>query len=495
MRAATLIALIVPWLTCLTIAGCSDSERAPAPDRDEVPSTSSAATSEARAHGSKAASAPLSEHASAQALSMSPVPPSPDDPTNRWSTDPGAAELGRTLFHSKALSKNGDMSCATCHGPREHFTDGQKLAQGVIQLERHTPALWNVAHQRWFFWDGRADSLWSQALAPLEDPLEHAFARTEVARTIAQTPQLRRAYESVFGPLPSDFSDETRFPPFARPVPEDDRAHQLAREHASASRTGDENATPHHEHLGGSSGFFHPHQRGWNAMSEGDRELVNQVFVRAGKSIAAFERRIRSSRSDFDVFVEGLRGNDPEKTDRMTSSALRGLELFTGRANCTSCHGGPFLTDLEFHDTRVPLVDGAPTDDPGRSRGIERLLASEFGVRSRYSDKRDGPAIAKVEFLPRNKPGAHAHAPEFKTPSLRNVARTAPYMHNGAFTTLEEVVDFYNERTNLRPSTVPGETILKPLDLTQEECADIVAFLESLTDVSLDPALVGPPKQ
>lgn len=434
------------------------------------------------------APSPLTEDATRWALRMSPVPPVPADPTNRVATDERAAELGRRLFHSTALSKGGSISCATCHEQEYGLADGRTLAEGVLPLERHTPALWNVAHQRWFFWDGRADSLWAQALVPLEDPLEHAFARVEVARAVHADPELRGIYEDIFGPM-ADFSDVERFPPFGRPVPENDRAHQLAREHARRRADGDENARPHHEHQG-SSGFYHPHQRSWDAMSEADQDLTNEVFVGVGKSIAAFQRRARAASAPFDRFVEGLREGDAEKMAALDAKAQRGFELFVGEAGCTACHHGPLFTDHEFHDTRVPAVPGAPEDDPGRARGLESLAASEFGVMSRWSDDPEGPAGDKVRYLPRH---AHHTGQEFKTPSLRNVALTPPYMHNGAFTTLEEVVDFYVTREGARPTTAPGETILKPLDLSAEDRAALVAFLESLTDVGFDPEPLGPP--
>lgn len=435
------------------------------------------------------APSPLGEAATREALRMSPLPPTPADPTNAVADVERAAELGRALFHSRALSKAERVSCATCHDPRDSFADGQRLAEGLLPLERHTPALWNVAHQRWFFWDGRADSLWAQALVPLEDPLEHSFSRTEVARAIASDPELARPYEDLFGPL-ADFSDESRFPPYARPVPENDRAHELAREHARRAAGGDEAAQPHHEHIGG-SGFYHPHQRGWDAMTPEDRDLVNGVFVNAGKCIAAFQRRFRSARSDFDVFVEGLREGDAAKIEALSPAARRGFELFVGEGQCTACHHGPLLSDLEFHDTRVPAVEGAPAEDPGRERGRRSLRASEFGVTSRWSDDPDGPATDKVRFLPDDE-HRHAGSPEFKTPSLRNVALTPPYMHNGAFDTLEAVVRFYSERADLRPSNTPGETILKPLGWTDAEVQDVVAFLESLTDDSLELDAVMP---
>ena len=429
---------------------------------------------------------PIGPDAVAAALRMSPVPPPPVDPTNRVDADPRAAELGRWLFHSTALSKDGDVSCATCHAAEDAFVDGRQLALGVLPLERHTMSLWNVAHQRWYFWDGRSDSLWAQSLVPLEDPLEHAFTRAGVAHAVHDEPELRERYEALFGPLPP-LEDAARFPAVARPVPADDRAHQLADEHSRARA--EAAGVEHHTHLFG-SGFRHPHQRAWDAMTTEDQDAVTEVFVNVGKALAAFQRGIESRDAPFDVFVEGLREEDAGKTSRLDPAARRGFELFVGEARCVSCHSGPLFTDLEFHDTGVPVVEGAPADDPGRARGLEALRASEFGVRSRWSDDPEGPAGVKVDYLPA---GSHGHGPgEFKTPSLRGVAGTAPYMHNGAFATLEEVVDFYVTREGAR-STGTTERILEPLDLSERDRADLVAFLESLTGAPPDLTRLGAP--
>jgi cytochrome c peroxidase len=428
--------------------------------------------------------APVSGGALRSALRMSPVPPAPVDPTNRVDADPRAAELGRLLFYSTALSKDGDVSCASCHLPEKSFVDGRRLALGVLPLERHTMSLWNLAHQRWFFWDGRADSLWSQSLVPIEDPLEHAFTRAGVAHAVRGDGALRQGYEELFGPLPP-LEDSARFPAVARPVPANDRAHQLADEHARAANEGGE----HHTHLFG-SGFRHPHQRAWDAMAAEDQAAITGVFVNVGKALAAFQRQIESRDAPFDRFVEGLREQDVDKLASLDPAAIRGFELFIGEARCISCHGGPLFTDLEFHDTGVPGVPGAPVDDPGRSRGLEALGASEFGVRSDWSDDPEGPAGVKVDFLPG---ASHGHGPgEFKTPSLRSVATTAPYMHNGVFQTLEEVVAFYVTREGAR-RTGTTEKILMPLDLTAEDQADLVAFLRSLTGSPPDLARLGAP--
>lgn len=413
-------------------------------------------------------------------LRLSPLPPLPPDPTNAVADDPAAARLGQRLFFDERLSRDGDRSCASCHDPAEAFTDAQALAEGLRPLERHTPSLINVAHHRWYFWDGRADSLWAQALVPLESPLEHASSRLQVAHVVAGDPLLRTEYEEVFGPLPP-LEDGARFPPTGRPVPADDHAHRLAAEHAAEARSRGDGRAGGHQH-GEGSDFYHPHQRAWDGMTPEDREAVTRVFVNVGKALAAYQRRLVTGNAPFDRFVAGLRDGDPEKLAALDASARRGLKLFLGRGNCHFCHGGPLLSDLEFHDL------GLPGDDPGRSRGLEALRRSEFVGTGRWSDEPEGRARFQVGQLPR-----HRHpAPEFRTPSLRNVTATAPYMHDGRLATLEEVVAFYSTLEEQRDHPPPGETILEPLALTEREQADLVAFLESLTDLEVDPTLARP---
>lgn len=398
----------------------------------------------------------FTEQEQRRVLQHSPLPPPPPDPTNAVADNPAAARLGQRLFFDPRLSSNGRISCATCHQPQRHFADGKPLAEGLSRVERHTPALWNVAYNRWYFWDGRADTLWSQALQPIERPDEMGGSRTDVARLIAADRELRAAYEQVFGPI-GELDDPRRFPPGARP------------------------------HLDGAR---RPEHAAWESMNPEDRERVERVFVSAGKAIAAYQRRLLSRRSAFDVFVEGLRSGDAEKLSALSASAQRGLRLFVGRGNCRLCHSGPNFTDGEFHSVRVPPLEGGLPRDPGRYRGIEKVLADPFNAAGRYSDRGEGPAAEKLRHLAR-KPDDWGR---FKTPSLRNVALTPPYMHQGQFATLDEVLDHYSTFSRALPAGHhQQETILVALNLTPEEKADLKAFLESLTDVDVDDELLRAP--
>src|SRR5579862_6907519 len=117
-------------------------------------------------------------------LQHSPLGQPPPDPTNRVADSPDAAAFGQAVFYSPRFSRNGKTSCATCHDPGKGFGDGRSMPEG-FPVDRNVPTLWNVAYQRWFFWDGRSDSLWSQALKPLENPREHGGTRLEVAHILS----------------------------------------------------------------------------------------------------------------------------------------------------------------------------------------------------------------------------------------------------------------------------------------------------------------------
>ena len=134
-------------------------------------------------------------------MSLSELGPTPADPTNRVADDPRAAEFGRKLFFDARLSSNSQVSCATCHKPEKEFQDGTSLASGVGTTNRRTMPIAGMAHSPFLFWDGRKDSLWAQALGPLESPVEHGGSREQYAKVVAE--HHRADYEAVFGTLPA----------------------------------------------------------------------------------------------------------------------------------------------------------------------------------------------------------------------------------------------------------------------------------------------------
>jgi len=153
------------------------------------------------------------------------------------------------------------------------------------------------------------------------------------------------------------------------------------------------------------------------------------------KAIASFERTVVSTESPFDKWRKGNK-------KAVSESVKRGFVLFEGKANCAACHQGFNFVDDGFHN--IGLKKLGDVEDEGRF------------------------AHKKVKVLK----GA------FKTPTLRDIARTAPYMHNGVYKTLEEVVDHYNRGGENQENPDPN---LKPLNLTDQEKADLVTFLKSLT--------------
>lgn len=141
------------------------------------------------------------ELAQLRSMSLRELGQPPKDRTNRVTDDPVAAEFGRKLFFDTRLSANGQVSCATCHIPEKDFQDGTPVARGVGTTDRRTMPIAGTAHSPFLFWDGRKDSLWAQALGPLESPVEHGGTREQYARVIAD--HYRADYEVIFGALPA----------------------------------------------------------------------------------------------------------------------------------------------------------------------------------------------------------------------------------------------------------------------------------------------------
>ena len=265
-------------------------------------------------------------------------------------------------------------------------------------------------HERWYGWDGAADSLWAQAIRPILHAHEMDATPQHVRDTIARDAALACRYRKAFGRAPED-----------------------------------------------------------------DAEAV---LVGASKAIGAFVGTLQSGRTPFDAFRDALVRGDAKAAARYPLPAQRGLRLFVGRGNCHLCHVGPLFTNGEFGDTGLPFFVRPGVVDPGRQRGIELLNLSEYNLLSRWSDARDDPSVAMKtkQVMPQ-----HRNFGEFKVPSLRNVALTAPYAHDGQLAALDDVVRHYSE-LNLDRLHADGEQILKPLHLSEGERADLVAFLRSLSD-------------
>jgi cytochrome c peroxidase len=266
----------------------------------------------------------------------SPLQPVPPGTTDGVADDPRAARLGQYLFFERRLSANRAVACATCHVPVKAFADGLRVGTGLAPGERNTPTLLNAAFGHWFFWDGRADSLWSQALQPIENAKEFGSDRLSTVHFVATAPALRHTYEDVFGKLPP-LDDLRRFPSHGSP----------------AAAPGARPTTA------------------WSAMTPADRQAVSRMYANLGKAIEAYVRKLVSGNSPFDHYVAALRRGDRAGEQAYPPAAKRGLKLFVGTARCDLCHVGPTFTDGEFHNIGLPVPEGkAP--DTGRAGRRDR---------------------------------------------------------------------------------------------------------------------------
>jgi cytochrome c peroxidase len=368
-----------------------------------------------------------------RSLWLGSLPPLPKDPSNAFSDNPKAAALGKRFFFDNRFSGNSKISCATCHRPDMNFTDDLPVAHGMGTSTRRSMPLIGIAYNPWFFWDGRKDSLWSQALAPLENPIEHGFTRTQCAFVISK--YYRREYEEIFGPMP-EFTEKD-FLAQARPSPEDPSV-----------------------------------LKKWVFMPPEKRDAVNRIYANMGKAIAAFERTILPGESRFDSYVEALlKGDRKEMEKALSTDELMGLGLFIGKAKCINCHNGPLFTDGDFQNIHVPQRAHLPSDR-GRSDAIPKVLVDEFNCVSIYSDAKPGDCD-DLRFMD-TETGKYIGA--FKSPTLRNVAERAPYMHAGQLATLHQVLEFYRD---LKPEQKSSE--LDHSELSDRELNQIEAFLRALS--------------
>ena len=201
------------------------------------------------------------------------------------------------------------------------------------------------------------------------------------------------------------------------------------------------------------------------------------VLVNVAKAIGAFVATLVSGRTPFDDFRDALARGDRRAMARYPAAAQRGLKLFVGRGRCNLCHSGPMFSNGEFGDTGLNFFVRPGEVDPGRHGGIAALRASPYNLLGRFSD---AGAASPVTTKTRHVEPQHRNFGEFKVPSLRHVALTAPYMHDGQLATLDAVVRHYSE-LNLERIHADGERILQPLHLNEGERADLVAFLGTLT--------------
>ena len=300
----------------------------------------------------------------------------------------GKVELGKQLYFDPRVSKDGTVSCATCHDPAKGWTDQLPTSAGIGgQIGgRNAPTVINTAYGRSMFWDGRAPSLEGQAQGPIQNKIEMGDqSYKEIVERLRNIPGYTEEFQRVFG------TDVTL----------DGMAKAIASFERVAALSGN---SPFDKYNTGND---------LKALDEGQkRGLV--------------------------LFGLSLNGQDDFKTD-----AVR------GKAKCTTCHSGFNFTDERFHNIGVGwLAKDGKFADPGRF-GVAPIGAKNF-----------------------------AEYGAFKTPTIRDIVNTAPYMHDGAEKTLEAVVDYYDKGGNANPTLDPE---MKKLDLTAQEKKDLVAFMKALT--------------
>jgi cytochrome c peroxidase len=405
-----------------------------------------AATAITAAGAQATGKAPMRDEWSAQevatlaSMRLKEAGPRPPEPSNAYEQRADAAALGRALFNDTRLSRNGQVACASCHSADRQFQDGKQFGRGIGTGKRRTMPVMGAAHAPFLFWDGRKDSLWSQALGPLEDPVEHGSNRVRLVKLVQA--HYNDQYQAVFGAMPA-----------VGKLPDD----------ASPGGTDAERAA-------------------WAAMPESSRQAVNRVFANMGKAIAAFERNISYGESRFDKYAQATLTGDGRGQEVLSRQEVRGLRLFLTKGQCVTCHNGPLLTDHAFHNTGVPPIDRL-RPDRGRADGLRKLLQDEFNCLGRYSDAK-AEQCGELQFLATDDPGQLA---AFRTPGLRNVAERAPYMHAGQFSTLEQVVQHYaaSPKAVLGHSELaqPGERHAErqAIRLSAAEIQDLAAFLGTLT--------------
>ena len=355
----------------------------------------------------------------------------PEDPSNRFLGNPAAIRLGELLFEDKGLSASNEISCATCHQRERFFTDGEKTSIGSKRLNRNSPSLVGTAYWDWYYWDGRRDSLWAQALTPLETTGEMDNTRTGVVAHVTREVNLRRQLEEMLGHEvePLDAGVPETAGPFGNAVAKDE----------------------------------------WHRLPPETQDQINDQFATIGKALAAYQATLTFEPNAIDRMIAS---ND---VSTLSSAEVAGLQLFldAGKTQCLRCHNGPLYSNGGFHNVGTGIGSNGQQDF-GRMLGLQAVWYDPFRCDGNFSDA-DPDDCRHLQFAPRTQmPTTMTGA--FKVPTLRNVVATAPYFHDGRFETLEEVMAFYLDP----PEQTETDHELPPLDLTEEEVAQIVAFLKIL---------------
>ena len=390
---------------------------------------------------------------------LGPLPDAiPADPSNAVADDDGAAALGQALFFDESYSSSGDIACATCHDPRAAFDESRETntSEGLEFTGRSSMSVLNGAFAEaseqaspWQFWDGRADSQWAQALGPPESEVEMGSTRVRVALVVFE--DYGDQYEAVFGGFPTLHDSD---------------GNPLAPEDAK------------------------PGTESWDALTPEVQDAFTEVYVNYGKAIAAYERRLISRNSRFDIFWKELDDGAADSAT-LTDVEKQGLRVFIGKARCLGCHSGPNFTDGQFHNTAVPQVGEhvEPMDD-GRAVGLTMALESPFNCAGRWSDHPN-----KSECAISNVGDGEGELGAFKTSSLREIAHRAPFMHTGGVATIEQAIQHY-DLGGAAPGLFAGQRdeLMRPIGLSSPDRTALAAFLRALGGEPLPESMLEDPR-
>lgn len=459
--------------------------------------------------------------------SLANLEPPEADPVNRYSEDDGAAMLGQMFFFDTRMSGTAtqidttgqrsaparaprgepiEISCATCHDPRRGGTDHTSapgnVSVGAGWYDVNAQPVINAAYYDLAYWNGRYDSMVWQAMSVAESGVSMNGNRVRIARIISD--HYKDLYEAVFTDDP--------LPDFGRTAAEQALLMEADGQCTlDAGRCPDENdcvedasgCWPRWPLDGkGSNGTCNRDTGLFNdnldCMTEADREAIFVVYFNFAKALAAYEQRLVSNEAPFDRFV-----NEGPDSEILDDAAKRGAKLFVGKASCIDCHSTALFSDNEFHNVGAPQVGPAVPDDSlcsddspctawGAFLGLT-LLQRNTAFRADSEEFSDDPTdrtrqrFYDLEITDDLK-GA------WRTPSLREVARTAPYMHTGVYQTLYDVVEHYDRGgTELGAAPEQRDRRIRRLGLTEGEKRDLVRFLESLTGDPLPDELVTSP--
>lgn len=344
-------------------------------------------------------------------------------------------ELGRRLFFDRTASRTGRVSCSSCHDPEHGFSDPRRYSEDEGgETVRHSMPVLDVADGRTLHWDGEFANVRELLVARL-DPFGRGFGlfreirkrHFEAAKAEGRGPD-ERSFEHTLACGSFDYATGP------------DRAVAAKRGHrpspvSMSLRLGDDDR-----------------YREAFRVAFGSAEITTDRVIDA---IEAYVLSLRSGESPFDRHVAG-------DAAALTAAQRRGLALFAGRAGCAACHtidgARPRLTDGRFHNTGVAF------------RPVERDEDENVTLRDILLDVA-GDGAGGVNFVAEDDG-------QFKTPSLRDVARRGPYMHDGSLATLEDVVRYYSGGGIRNPRL---DDKVRALDLSDEDVNDLVAFLGALT--------------